>query len=162
MLPAPPPITTKRAWLLSSVAIIALLLLVIDSTRFGPNIILRQYDALRLATFSRRTATADRVVASWVGSSVQLTFAGDELKKIIRGTSSGTSARMPDAVFMSSPSAKATFYRGTNILGHLSMGRELFAIDSGGPPFFDNGLLKTTIHDPLRQKSHEAYTTGTK
>src|SRR5687768_10239235 len=92
---------TKR-WLL---IVPLLLLLILASTSFGRNIILQQYDAIRLASFTRRIATADRAVATALGSSAQITFTGAELEKIVRGVSSGTSARMPDAVYMSSPFA---------------------------------------------------------
>src|SRR5512136_2112298 len=47
------------------------------------NIIMRQYDAVRLATFARRIADTDRVVATCrEDRSTRLTFAGDAAKRV--------------------------------------------------------------------------------
>ena len=144
---------TKR-WL---VIVPLLVLLLFAVTSFGRNIILQQLDAIRLASFSRRIATADRAVANALGSSTQITFTGAELEKIVRGVSSGTSARMPDAVYMSSAFATVTFHRGTNILGQINISEQLFVFP-GSAQFFDSStLLNKTIFTPLRQKMHEAY-----
>src|SRR5688572_5903475 len=97
-----------------------LVMLIVGLSDFGRTMILRQYDAVRLASFSRRIADADRAVAIAAGGSTTLTFTGTELKTILRGVSAGRSSRMPDSVFMSSPSARVTFHRGTNVLGGIN------------------------------------------
>lgn len=151
--------TKKRLVIIGTIVV---LLLLLGFTNFGRYIILRQYDAVRLATFSRRIADADRAVAKSLGGSVELTFTGDQLKTIIRAVSSAKSARMPDGVFMSSAFATVTFHRGTNILGEINMSDELFALP-GGPMFFDSSAaLSPTIYTPLRQKMHEAYAADVK
>ena len=144
-----------------TVAVVAVLLLIVGSTSLGRTIILRQYDAIRLASFARRVAQSDRAVATG-GGSTTLTFTGAELEKILRGVSSGKSSRMPDAVFMSSAVATVVFLEGTNTLGEISLGMHLFNI-SPGVQFLDTStLLNQAIISALRQKRDEEYTGGMK
>ena len=144
------------------IAAVLIIMLIVCLSDFSRTIILRQYDAVRLASFSRRIADADRAVAIATGGSTTLTFTGADLGKILRGVSAGRSARMPDSEFMSSPFASVTFLRGTNVLGRINMSSQLFNLH-GGPQFFDNSeLLNRTVYPPLRQKVNEAYASGTK
>ena len=122
----------------------------------GRNIILRQYDAVRLWVFAGRIADADRVLAIWQRSPVEISFGGDEVKGIVQAASSGISARMPDGQFMCIYDARATFYKGTNVLGHIDICNWLFHLDSGGPPFADgSGVLESSVYAPLRERLGE-------
>ena len=144
------------------VATAALLLLIIAATPFGRTFIQRHRDNLRLASFAREISSADRAVVVAAGGSATLTLTGPQLDKVLRAISTGTSARMPDTVYMASSEATVTFYRGTNALGEVNTGSGLFAFP-GSPDYYGNSeLLKEAIHTPLRQKIHEAYATGNK
>jgi len=143
------------------IAFAAVLVPVVIFTNFGRYIIDWHNDGVQLSIFSRRIADADRAVAKCLSEPVEMTFSGDELKTILHAVSSGSSARMPDAVFMSAPFAIVTFHRGTNTLGELSMSHELFAL-SGSVFFDDSSGLNQTIYAPLRQKLNETYATGKK
>ena len=148
------PSRKTQRWL---VIVPLLVLMLFAVTSFGRNIILQQFDAIRLASFSRRIATADRAVATALGGSTQITFTGADLEKIVRGVSSGTSSRMPDAVYMSSAFATVTFHRGTNTLGQINMSEQLFAFPESAQFFDRSTLLNQTIYTPLRQKLHESH-----
>ena len=129
-------------------------LLVIIAGMCGSNPI---YDATRLKIFSRRIAGADRVVATWTGSSVRLTFTGDDAGKIVRAVSSAVSGRMPDKEFMCMYEARATFYRGTNDLGQIGMCGSLFLIKRN-PPFIDGtGMLESLVYTPTLKALREPY-----
>lgn len=119
----------------------------------GRNFILRQYDAIRLSLFSRKIASTDQIIGTWTRTSVEIKFTGEHMKKIVRATSSATSARMPDADFMCMFDGKATFYKGTKFLGETYLCNGLFHLGTGGrrgPPFYDNSdILDKTVYTPL-------------
>ena len=137
---------TKRFCLIG----IIVLLVGASAGYFARHAILREYDTLRLAAFSRRIAEADRVVASWEGAAVELTLAGDDLRKLLEATSAARTTRMPNIAFMCTYSAKAAFQSGTNVLGEIVICEDLFILDGGGPPFSEaSGVLQTAIYMPL-------------
>jgi hypothetical protein len=144
-------------------ALLVLLLIIagLCAGYLAKNIILRQYDAARLARFAHQIVDTDRVVGAWERSSVHLTLTGDEAKKVVRAVSSAVSARMPNAEFACKYSATATFYRGTNVLGHIDMCNSLFLLKSSEPPFADgSGLLDTAVYAPVLAALRESYRTN--
>lgn len=152
---------------LAAVSVITIILLVLFAlTDHGRLIILQQFDAIQLMSFAGKIDDADSATATVsAASSVHLTFTGAELQKILRGISSGKSARMPDAGYMSSAFATVSFRQGTNIVGQADLRgaaglAQLFSI-RGGPQFFDGtGLLNETVFTPLSQKLRESYSSG--
>lgn len=128
---------------------------------FARHFLLRQYDAVRLAMFSRHIATADQVIATAgpTTNEVQVKFAGDELKNIIRALSSARTAREPHSKFMSSATGKAAFYRGTNRIGEITLTSGLFNIRSGGwrGPSFYSGALEPLLNTPMLEALRNSY-----
>ena len=126
---------------------------------FARHFLLRQYDAVRLAMFSRHIATADQVIAIGGANDVQLKFAGDDLKDIIRALSSARTAREPHSEFMSSATGRAAFYRGTNRLGEITLTTGLFNITSGGwrGPSFYSGALEPLLNTPMLEALRNSY-----
>ena len=124
--------------------------------RFG---ILRLYDAARLDIFAHRIASADRVVGIWADSPVALTFTGDDAQKIVRAVSSAASARMPDKEIALKYSGRATFYRSTNVLGHILFADSLFLLKTTEPPF-GSRLVDTMMSTPLMQAEREYWRTN--
>jgi hypothetical protein len=125
------------------------------------NVIMRQYDAARLARFAHRIADTDRIVGTWEHSPVHLTLTGDDARKVVRAVSSAASARLPNAELACMYSAKAIFYRGTNVLGHIEMCNSLFLLKFSQPPFVDSsGLLDTAIYTPVLEALRQSYRTN--
>jgi hypothetical protein len=118
-----------------------------------------RYDAARLAIFAHRIANADRVVGTWSGSSASLTLTGDDAQKIVRAVSSAVSARMPDKQFALLYPERATFYKGTNVLGQIGMAGSLFLVNHSEPPF-GSRLLSTMISTPLEEAERESWRTN--
>lgn len=142
---------------------LALLLIIVGlcAGYLTKNVILRQYDAVRLARFAHQIADTDRIVGTWERSSVRLTLMGDDAKKVVRAVSSAVSARMPNAEFACKYSATATFYKGTNVLGHIEMCNSLFLLKTSQPPFFDDsGSLEAVVYTPALEALRESYRTS--
>jgi len=118
-----------------------------------------RYDAARLAIFAHRIAGADRVVGTCSGSSASLTFTDDAAQKIVRAVSSAVSARMPRKEFALAYTGRATFYRGTNVLGQIEVADSLFLLKSSQPPFASR-LLDTIISTPLEAAARESWRTN--
>ena len=122
------------------------------------NFVMRQYDAARLARFAHQIADTDRIVGTWKPSSVHLTLTGDDAKKVVRAVSSAVSVRMSNAELACKYSAIATFYRGTNVLGHIEMCNSLFLLKPSEPPFVDgSGLLEAVVYTPVLEALRESY-----
>lgn len=127
----------------------------------GRNIIMRQYDAMRLASFAHRIAETDRVVAGCVEDrSIRLTFAGDAAKRVVGAVSSGASARLPDAEFTAAYDVVATFYRGTTVLGRIELSSSLFLLGSNDPPFASDAL-ENLVYTPVLEALRESYSRQT-
>lgn len=123
----------------------------------GRNIIMRQYDAARLARFARRIAATDRVVATCVEDrSIRLTFMGDAAKRVAGAVSSGGSARLPGAEFAAAYDVFATFYRGSNVLGQIKLCGSLFLLDSNESPCI-SGSLEAAVYKPVLEALRESY-----
>ncbi len=137
---------------------VILIVVVLCVGYLSKNFVLRQYDAARLSRFAHRIADADHIVASFYRSSVSLTLTGDNATKIVRAVSSASSARMPNEEFACKYDLKATFYRGTNVLGDIQMCGSLFLLNWGQPPFFDySELLDTAVYTPALEAERESY-----
>jgi hypothetical protein len=119
-----------------------------------------KYDAARLSIFAHRIAGADRVVGTRSGSSVSLTYRGDDTQKIVRAVSSAVSLRMPNKEFAVAYIESATFYKGTNVLGRIRMAGSLFLVgETYGPPF-GSRLLEITVSTPLEEAATESWRTN--
>jgi hypothetical protein len=119
------------------------------------------YDSLRLARFAHRIADTDRIVTTFARSSVSLTITGDDAKKVVRAVSSASSDRPPFGMASScSFMARATFFRGTNVLDDIEICSSLFLIHETEPPFRDDSkLLDTAVYQPIAaafEKEQEA------
>jgi hypothetical protein len=125
------------------------------------NFVMRQYDAARLANFANRIADADRIVGTYPQTSVSLMLTGDNARKGIQAVSSAVSARMPNSEFACLYDVKATFFKGTNVLGEIRMCGPLFLLNHDQPPFVDgSGLLETVIYTPVQEALREFYQTN--
>jgi hypothetical protein len=113
---------------------------------------LKLYDFFRLARFAHQIAQTDRIVTTRVRSSVSLTITGEAARKVVRAVSSAASHRPPFGMATScSFMEKATFYRGTNVLGDIEICSSLFLIRGAQPPFIENsGVLNATVCKPVR------------
>jgi hypothetical protein len=141
----------------------ALLLIIVGvcTGHLSKNYVMRQYDAVRLAIFAHRIADADRVVVTWGGSPVSLTFTGDDAQKIVRAVSSAASARMPDAELALKYSERVAFYKGTDALGEVEMAYSLFLLKFREPPFCDrSGTLNTLVSTPFEKAVREFWRTN--
>ena|ERR1035438_3138867 len=123
-----------------------------------PRFVFEPYDSARRAMFAHRIADTDRIVATYAGSSVSLTVTGDDAKKVVQAVSSATSDRPPFGMANAcSFMAKATFFKGTNILDHIEICSSLFLIHYSEPPFQDDsGLLDTVVCSPVSRAAMDA------
>ena len=140
---------------------ILLIIAVVFVGHLSENFVLRQYDAACLAIFAHRIADADRVVVTWGGSPVSLTFTGGDAQKIVRAVSGAVSARMPNAELALMYSERVTFYKGTDALGEVSMAYQLFLLKHREPPFADrSGTLYTLVSTPFEKAVREFWSTN--
>jgi hypothetical protein len=105
---------------------------------------LRRYDAAQLASFARRVADADRIVGTFHDSKVSPTITGDDVRKVIRAVASASSRRPSSGTWAMMYSVKAVFYMGTNVLGEIEIGEDMFLTDGNEdiPFLYTSGLLK--------------------
>lgn len=147
----------------SKLYVIFLLPLLIIVGWYAGNYALWKYDAafdgVRLEQFAHRIADTDHIVATYSQSSVSLTVTGDNAKKVVRAVSSAKSDRPPlGHSNICRLMAKATFFKGTNVLDNIEMCSSLFLISHGKCPYRDDtGLLKAVVFTPIVKASEESW-----
>ena len=118
----------------------------------------RRYDAWRLARFAHRIAAADRIVGTYAQSPVALSFAGEDVTKVVLAVSSASPDRPPlGTVTSCSFCGKATFLKGTKVLDDIETCGSLFLIRHHYPPFQDeSGVLDAIVSRPVGLAAQEA------
>jgi hypothetical protein len=124
-----------------------LLVIVFVGHTISAKLALRKYDAAHLASFAHRIADADRIVGTFHDSKVSPTITGDDVQRVVRSVASASSHRPPSEMAYS---VKAVFYKGTNVLGDIEIGEDIFLLDGNEDiPFQDStGLLKDLVMIP--------------
>lgn len=130
---------------------VLLLVIVFVGHTISAKLALRKYDAARLASFANRIAGTDRIVGTFKDSKVSSTITGDDVQKVIRAVASASSHRSPgEKPLEMLYDVKAVFYKGTNVLGDIQIGEDMFLADGSEEiPFLDGtGLLKDLVMIP--------------
>jgi len=122
-----------------------------------PSFLFAPYDAARLAMFAHRIAGADRVVGTYLKSSVSLTLTGEDARRLTKAVSTASSDRPPYGRASScSFLGQATFFKGTNLLDHIEICSSLFLIHNSQPPFQDDsGSLDALIYTPITRAIYD-------
>jgi hypothetical protein len=129
---------------------------VIGGYIFCPGILLYPYDAWRLARFASRVKNSDRMVVICGSASTEI--GEGDTKRVIRALASAASIRPPlFAMIPAAWSIKASFMRGTNVLGDIDTCVDAFRLQGSGAPFEDRtGVLFPVALEPAAKAFGEA------
>ena len=123
---------------------------------FCPGILLYPYDCWRLARFASRVNGSDRMLV--IRGSASTEIGEGDTKRVIRALASAASIRPP--VFAMIPaewSIKASFMRGTNVMGDIDTCGNAFRLQGSGAPFEDGtGVLYPVALEPAARAFGEA------
>ena len=129
---------------------------VVGAFVFCPAILLYPYDAWRLARFVGRVKSSDHMLVVCGSASTQI--GEDDTKKAIRALESAASMRPP--LFAMIPAIwniRASFMRGTNVLGDIDSCGNAFRLHASGAPFEDGtGVLYPVALEPAARAFGEA------
>ena len=122
-----------------------------------PRFLFAPYDAARLKLLAHRIANADRVVGSRRESKITLILTGSDARTVVQAVSSASSRRPPWGLASScSFTTRVTFYRGADVLDHISICSSEFVIHYGQPYEDDTGALDRLIELPLYKAIYDS------